>query len=162
MTMKQIGGKQNKVQWNLSNPTKTGRNILCQNRQGVRLQSAKQIHRKWSNGNGNQRRIIQKHGLYRCRIRQGLLYPKYYKFLNAIGVLVFFFRSVRYLYSHCLWRTCWKRSFLCKTSLLWHRTSVFTVTFKRTECFPFIRLFDHHGYFYCGYNPSGIHCILIW
>ena len=41
MTLKQIGGKPNEVQWKLSNLKNTGRNILCRNRQGVRLQSAK-------------------------------------------------------------------------------------------------------------------------
>ena len=40
-------------------------------------------------------RIRQGNGLYRCRIRQGLLYPKSYKFLNAIGVLFFGFFSAQ-------------------------------------------------------------------
>mgnify|MGYP003687715575 CR=1 FL=1 len=47
------------IQWNLCNLTCTGRNSLCQNRQGVGLHCIKQ--RKWPKGHGNQCRSDYKH-----------------------------------------------------------------------------------------------------
>ena len=58
---------------NLLKLTRIGREILCRNRQGVRLHSAKNIEKK-SNRNENQRQIRQGNVLSRCQIKQFLLY----------------------------------------------------------------------------------------
>ena len=60
------------IQGNLYNPTCTGRETLCHNRQGVGLQCT--THRKLSKRYENQPHTTQGNALVRCWIRQVLLY----------------------------------------------------------------------------------------
>ena len=86
-----------RVQWNLSNTTRSGSDILCQNRQGVGLHGVEHTEND-KKRHENQRWITQGNELLRCRIRQGLLYLK--RFAKQI--------NHRWLQYDCLLVSCEK------------------------------------------------------